>query len=119
MNPTRTTDYADAACRDSDPEIWYSPSHKERAIAVEACLRCPIREQCLQDSLAAESRGDTQYLFGIYGGMSPNQRRKLLKPVCIMCDGPRPRTSRFYCPPCGQRARASAHARYDAKKVAS
>lgn len=39
-----------------------------RAIAI--CRACPVRRECLQWAI------DTNQKFGVWGGLTPNQRRK-------------------------------------------
>jgi WhiB family redox-sensing transcriptional regulator len=50
------------ACREEDPELWFSanPAGLERAQAI--CARCPVRSQC---SAAAEANAER---YGAWGG---------------------------------------------------
>jgi WhiB family transcriptional regulator, redox-sensing transcriptional regulator len=67
-----------AACRDADPELFF-PAKKNRAsLQTEAkaktiCQRCPLRAVCLDVALAAGEQ------WGIWGGLNPDERRKLIK----------------------------------------
>jgi len=67
--------WGSAACRKMPLSLFYdvSPSRERRALA--ACERCEVREECLDDAL---DRGD---LFGVRGGMTPTQRKKLRRKV--------------------------------------
>lgn len=60
-----------ALCAEADPEAWY-PEVGEAAAAVKRiCARCPVRLPCLEDALASSER------WGIRGGLSYNERRRL------------------------------------------
>jgi len=64
-----------ALCRDYNPEIWFPVDERPRSKGVqkakEICARCPVRAECLTDSLA---RGDE---YGVFGGLAPAERRTL------------------------------------------
>lgn len=78
-------------CRTHDPEIWFpkpgQAGAKTRALAVRLCKEeCPRREACLARALA---RGDVEH--GILGGLTPPERRALLRPAApAVADLPRP-----------------------------
>jgi WhiB family redox-sensing transcriptional regulator len=65
-----------AACRDTDPELFFAPDRPERkqakadriAAALAICSRCPVRRPCLADAVAARDR------FAIRGGTTPEDR---------------------------------------------
>lgn len=62
---------ADAACRDSDPRLfWPKPGESHRE-ALAVCADCPVRQQCLD---YAVSNGEHD---GIWGGTSARQRRQI------------------------------------------
>ena len=115
------TDYTDAPCRTQDPEMWFSPPGPARVAALRTCLgdeatgtpACHLREACLEDALTIESLGDTQYLAGIYGGLSPNQRAKLLVPKCQRCQVAARRPLNRYCDPCAVEARKDTRKRFE------
>ncbi len=46
-------------------------SHKARRLAKEMCLRCPIKEQCLDYALEAKE------MSGIWGGLTYRERLEL------------------------------------------
>lgn len=108
-----------AACLDSDPELWFGATYSERAVAVSICHECPIRWECLEDTIRRESAGDHKYLYGVFGGLTAPQRRELIRPVCQRCEtAPRPQKGR-YCPTCAPLARADVLRRADQnRKVA-
>ena len=59
---------AHAACRDSDPTLFFSESGRY-AEAVEICAECPVRTECLEYALTANID------VGVWGGLSGGQRR--------------------------------------------
>jgi WhiB family redox-sensing transcriptional regulator len=60
-----------ANCATADPEIFYPEKGGSTFEAKKVCKACDVREECLQDALARDDR------YGIYGGLSERQRRKL------------------------------------------
>jgi WhiB family redox-sensing transcriptional regulator len=63
----------DAACAETDPELFYPEKGGATLAAKRICAGCEIRLPCLQWSL------DNAEPSGLWGGMSENQRRELLK----------------------------------------
>jgi WhiB family redox-sensing transcriptional regulator len=60
-----------ALCSQTDPEAFFPErGHSSRA-AKRICAVCPVRPECLEFALSARLR------FGIFGGLSERQRRKL------------------------------------------
>lgn len=62
-----------AACRDSDPELFFPPGHsgparRQVAAAKSVCRRCPVTEQCLAWAL----HGDHEE--GVWGGHDMAER---------------------------------------------
>jgi WhiB family redox-sensing transcriptional regulator len=64
--------HADAACRTHPPQWWYPRRGQSLARAREICATCAVRVTCLEYAL--EHREE----FGIWGGLSENQRRRLI-----------------------------------------
>src|ERR1700743_800583 len=63
-----------AACRTSDPEMFFpvssvGPGHEEVAGAKEVSASCLVRRQCLQFALA------TRQAHGVWGGTTEEERR--------------------------------------------
>ncbi|ABS06121.1 WhiB family transcriptional regulator [Kineococcus radiotolerans] len=60
-------------CAQTDPEVFFpekgGPSKTARAV----CQSCDVRQQCLEYALAHDER------FGIWGGLSERERRRLKK----------------------------------------
>lgn len=60
-------------CKESDPEAFFPEKGGSTKQAKDVCKRCPVIEKCLQYALANDER------FGIWGGKSETERRKILK----------------------------------------
>ncbi|GAA3078131.1 WhiB family transcriptional regulator [Streptosporangium carneum] len=71
-----------AACVGADPEIFYpkvSTARKQEGAerraydkAKKVCARCTVRQECGEYALARDDR------YGMWGGLTPRQRRILL-----------------------------------------
>jgi WhiB family redox-sensing transcriptional regulator len=61
--------YEDALCAQTDPEAFYPEKGGSTREAKKMCLRCDVREQCLEYALEHDER------FGIWGSMSERERR--------------------------------------------
>ena len=62
-----------AACKGMDPAIWYPTMGGSNKRAKEVCDACPVKSECGEAALAR--RED----FGIWGGMSERERRRILR----------------------------------------
>jgi len=60
-----------AACAQTDPDAFYPDKGGSIAEAKRTCLSCDVRDECLQYALPNKER------FGIWGGKSERERRKL------------------------------------------
>ena len=74
--PDRTDWGSRAACRSTDPELFFpvsgaGPSVAQIAEAKTVCARCEVRGECLAFALA------TRQPYGIWGGTSPEERTVL------------------------------------------
>jgi WhiB family transcriptional regulator, redox-sensing transcriptional regulator len=63
----------DAACRDADPEQFFSNDDAQREAALAMCAACPVRSACLEHALA------TRESYGIWGGTDEHDRKRLLR----------------------------------------
>jgi WhiB family redox-sensing transcriptional regulator len=61
----------EALCATTDPEAFFPEKGGSTREAKRICMRCPVRIPCLEDALATDER------FGIRGGLSERERRKL------------------------------------------
>lgn len=64
---------ADALCAQTDPEAFFPEKGGSTRDAKKVCGSCTVRSQCLEYALSNDER------FGIWGGMSERERRRLRK----------------------------------------
>lgn len=62
-----------ALCAQTDPEAFFPEKGGSTREAKKVCLGCDVRSECLDFAVANEER------FGIWGGLSERERRKLYK----------------------------------------
>jgi WhiB family transcriptional regulator, redox-sensing transcriptional regulator len=62
-----------ALCAQTDPEAFFPEKGGSTREAKRICLGCEVRSECLEYALAHDER------FGIWGGLSERERRKLKK----------------------------------------
>jgi WhiB family redox-sensing transcriptional regulator len=62
-----------ALCAQTDPEAFFPEKGGSTREAKKVCLSCDVRDECLQYALDNDER------FGIWGGLSDRERRKLKK----------------------------------------
>lgn len=60
-------------CAQTDPEAFFPEKGGSTREAKKVCLTCEVRDECLEYALAHDER------FGIWGGLSERERRKLKK----------------------------------------
>ena len=61
----------DALCAQTDPEAFFPEKGGSTRDAKRICTSCDVRDQCLEYALQNDER------FGIWGGLSERERRKL------------------------------------------
>ncbi|MEU9133695.1 WhiB family transcriptional regulator [Kitasatospora sp. NPDC048540] len=71
----------EAACRGTDSSLFFHPSgerggpHDRRENAAKrVCARCPVRARCLEYAL------DAREPYGVWGGLTEDERYELLRP---------------------------------------
>jgi len=64
---------SDALCAQTDPEAFFPEKGGSTRDAKKICASCEVRAQCLEYALKNDER------FGIWGGLSERERRKLRK----------------------------------------
>lgn len=64
-----------ALCAQTDPEAFFPEKGGSTREAKKICQRCPVRNECLEYALANDER------FGIWGGLSERERRRLKRGV--------------------------------------
>jgi WhiB family redox-sensing transcriptional regulator len=62
---------ADALCAQTDPESFFPEKGGSTREAKKICTSCEVRGECLEYALSNDER------FGIWGGLSERERRKL------------------------------------------
>ena len=64
---------ADSLCAQTDPEAFFPEKGGSTRDAKRICTTCEVKVQCLDYALKNDER------FGIWGGLSERERRKLRK----------------------------------------
>jgi WhiB family redox-sensing transcriptional regulator len=64
-----------ALCAQTDPEAFFPEKGGSTREAKKICLGCEVRSECLEYALAHDER------FGIWGGLSERERRRLKRGV--------------------------------------
>jgi len=63
-----------AACRGADPGLFFADGDGDRTgVARRICGGCPVRDECLEWALEARAT------FGVWGGTTEQERRRLLR----------------------------------------
>jgi len=62
-----------ALCAQTDPEAFFPEKGGSTREAKRVCQSCEVRAECLEYALAHDER------FGIWGGLSERERRRLKK----------------------------------------
>ena len=65
-----------ALCRETDPEAFYPEKGTSAREARRICSSCEVRTECLEYALGHDER------FGIWGGLSERERRRLRREAC-------------------------------------
>lgn len=60
------------ACANLDPDEFFVQGAEQHRVKA-ACAGCPVRLECLADAL------DNRMEFGVWGGMTERERRRLLR----------------------------------------
>lgn len=68
---------ADALCAQTDPEAFFPEKGGSTRPAKAICVVCPVRLPCLDHALATDER------FGVRGGLSERERRKMKKGMTV------------------------------------
>ena len=102
----------DALCAQMPSEVFFpkkEAGEQTTSLAKAICAKCTVAAECLAWALDIER--DEGLMEGIYGGVSPRDRAKMLRETERACKGcgqlfvPADRWVRFYCSPeCARRA---------------
>ncbi len=63
-------------CAQTDPEAFFPEKGGSTREAKRICVGCEVKSECLEYALAHDER------FGIWGGLSERERRRLKRLVC-------------------------------------
>jgi WhiB family redox-sensing transcriptional regulator len=61
----------DGLCAETDPEAFFPEKGGSTRDAKRVCASCPVRQECLEYALGNDER------FGIWGGLSERERRRV------------------------------------------
>lgn len=64
-----------ALCAQTDPEVFFPEKGGSTREAKKVCVRCEVRDSCLDYAIYNDER------FGVWGGLSERERRKLKRRV--------------------------------------
>ncbi|QWF82221.1 WhiB family transcriptional regulator [Amycolatopsis sp. CA-230715] len=74
FDPAEEQEWQDRAlCAQTDPEAFFPEKGGSTREAKRICQGCEVKDECLEYALAHDER------FGIWGGLSERERRKLKK----------------------------------------
>lgn len=65
-----------ALCAQTDPEAFFPEKGGSTREAKRICSGCEVRAECLEYALAHDER------FGIWGGLSERERRRIKRRAC-------------------------------------
>lgn len=99
----------DAVCAQTDPESFFPEKGGSTRDAKRICMGCSVRAECLVYAL------DNDIRFGIWGGMSERERRKIAHRKCKDCKGSVEPGYQF-CETCVARRAREKNSRYQDKK---
>ena len=63
-------------CGETDPEVFFPEKGGSTRDARKVCRGCEVRAECLEYALEHDER------FGIWGGLSERERRRLKRETC-------------------------------------
>lgn len=59
------------SCASADPDLFFPGPGGDASLARVICRTCPVRRMCLDYAI------ETRQKFGVWGGMTESQRRRL------------------------------------------
>jgi WhiB family redox-sensing transcriptional regulator len=62
-----------AACRGLDPNMFFPTAESDAEMAIRVCAKCVVKSECLEYALVTNEQ------YGIWGGTTEDERRKLRK----------------------------------------
>ena len=105
----------DAACASVGSDFWFPEKGVNASHAKKVCASCPVQTECGEYALANLER------YGVWGGVTERERRKLVDLVaCGECGTdfrPQVNRSRTYCSEdCSMAARRRQKAAHEARR---
>ena len=91
---------ADPAYADERDDLWFAhPVQQKDAVAeaVAICHQCPVRQKCLNAALAFERGAHRMNRYGIFGGLTGSQRRRLYEALAKQQTGQGPKREPAKC----------------------
>lgn len=67
----------DAVCAGLDPDLFFPERGASSGEAKAVCRGCPVRSECLEHAMSVPEK------FGIWGGLSEKERRRLRRSKAI------------------------------------
>ena len=64
-----------SACRDQDSDLFFPETKAQERNALAICSICPVQTECLEYAFEADIR------FGVWGGTTEKQRRRLARRI--------------------------------------
>ncbi|CAN5263962.1 WhiB family transcriptional regulator [soil metagenome] len=70
-----------ANCRGADPDLFFPERGASTRTAKSICRQCSVRAQCLEFAIVSSEK------FGIWGGLSERERRKIRRERAVAAAG--------------------------------
>ncbi len=64
---------SEAACRGMDASVFFPSADADASEALAICRVCPVRQECLDWAVSTRER------FGVWGGTTEQERRRILR----------------------------------------
>jgi WhiB family redox-sensing transcriptional regulator len=69
-----------ANCRGADPDLFFPERGASTRTAKGICRECSVRNECLEFAIVSSEK------FGIWGGMSERERRKIRRQRAVAAE---------------------------------
>lgn len=73
LNSSSNAWMAESLCAQVDPELFFPDKGASTKEAKKVCQKCPVTSECLEYAMSSDDR------YGVFGGLSERDRRKLRK----------------------------------------
>lgn len=114
--------HLEARCAQVDPDLWFpEPGASPSKQALNICMDCPVRLECLDNAMAEEGDKPASGRYGIFGGLTATERANLHHTIhgdtrtCPQCGvrfEPSSRKIRY----CSDECRADRHRLYQLRR---